>query len=134
MRSLVRDVRDAGWIVVTDQRVRLLKQDTFRRYAAVDLDLPLADVRYVRFRDRGPAKAPEIDVVTTKRDVTIKFESWAKEEPHRRKAEQFSDVLRSFMHIPVDEVPKVDIPELFVGGEASALGSSEVVAGCPKGS
>jgi hypothetical protein len=97
-----------------------MKQDAFRRYAAIDASFPLADIRYVRLRDRGRDKGPAIDLITREQDLTLKFYSWAKDGAGRRLAEQFADVLGTFMHIPAEEIPAVQVPELEAPADVAA--------------
>ncbi|TFD48560.1 hypothetical protein E3T46_15105 [Cryobacterium sp. Hh11] len=38
----------SGWVVVTDQRVLITKQDSLLRVGAIDTELVVDDIRYVR--------------------------------------------------------------------------------------
>lgn len=106
------DVRDAGWIALTDQRLLVMKQDSFRRLGVIDEAFDVTDIRYVRVRDQGRDKGPAFDLVTRDKDLTVKFHPWAKDGSQRRQAERFAAILSTFMHIPTSEVPDVRIPEL----------------------
>lgn len=108
-------VRDAGWVAVTNRRVLIAKQDSLRRLGAIDIELALDEIRYVRRPDRSD-KAPVLDIITTETNLTLKFHSWAKSGAHRTAAERFGELLASFMQLPASEVPRVQIPELAVRG------------------
>lgn len=102
---------DAGWIAITDRRVLVTKQDSLRRVGAIDIELNIDDIRYVRTPDRA-GKAPVVDVITQDTDLTLHFPAWAKNAPSRADAQRFGELLASYMHLPASEVPTVNSPEL----------------------
>ncbi|MFE1646192.1 hypothetical protein ACFM35_11480 [Microbacterium sp. P01] len=96
----------AGWVAITDRRVLVTKQDSLRRVGAIDIELDVDDIRYVRRPDRGD-KAPTVDVITKDSDLTLKFSSWAKNGEAREAANQMAELVASFMRLPEAEVPTV---------------------------
>lgn len=107
------DARDAGWLVVTDQRVLLTKQHALREVGSIEREIPVEDLRYVRLvpeRDKGA----RIFIATRADSHEVQFGSWTKEPGPREEAERFTQLLASFMAIPDSEVPRredlVDMP------------------------
>jgi len=113
------NLRDAGWVAVTNQRVLITKQDSMRRVGGVDISVPLEEVRYVR-RPNWADKAPTLDVITTDSNLTLKFDAWAKSAHHRADTERFCELVASFMHLPPAEVPTVNFDPERLAIEASA--------------
>lgn len=113
-------VRDAGWIAITDRRLLITKQDSLRRLGAIDIELDLDDLRYVRRHDRSD-KAPVLDVITRESSLTLKFHSWARSGEHRAEAQRLGELLASFMQLPAAEVPTVSIPELNAREDAQSI-------------
>lgn len=100
------------WIAVTDKRVLFMNPDDFRRYAAIDWQMSVQDIRFVRVRDRGKDKGPGIDLISKDKDITLEFRSWAKDGERARQAQRFGEVLATFMNLPPDEVPTTGVREL----------------------
>lgn len=123
------DAWSVSWVAVTDQRVLLMKPDDLKSHGLIEHEIPVDDIRYVRTRDGGAGKGPAINLITKDEGVTFEFGSWARAGERRRKAEEFGDVLRHFMHIPAQEVPTLRIPEL----EAPADGRGPRRADLPEG-
>jgi hypothetical protein len=94
----------AGWVAVTDRRILVTKQDSLRRVGAIDIELDVDDIRYVRRPDR-PDKAPVVDVVTKDADLTLRFPAWSKSGEAREEADRMAELVASFMHLPASEVP-----------------------------
>lgn len=109
-------VRDAGWVVITNRRVLITKQDSFRRRGVIDFQVSIDHIRYVRRPDRSD-KALAVEIITKDTDVRLKFPSWAKSGAHVAEAERFGELLASFMHLPPSEVPTVQTPELEASGD-----------------
>ncbi|WEV78808.1 hypothetical protein O9K63_03155 [Janibacter cremeus] len=97
------DPVDAGWILVTDTRILLAKQDEFRKYAQVRRSLANAEVRYVRLREASGRQGPQIDITLRDEDLTLKFPRWAAEEGSQHQVGAFADLLKAMMHIPEAE-------------------------------
>lgn len=118
-----------GWVVLTDRRLLITKQDSMRRTGGIDSSIPVADIRYVRRSDE-PGRAPVVEVITKHADVTVRFAGWARSGQARESAQEFSDLVASFMNLPVAEVPQraVKVPAL---GQQTTSGS-EVRAGLPR--
>jgi hypothetical protein len=94
----------AGWVAVTDRRVLVTKQDSFKRVGAIDIELDVEDIRCVRRPDRE-GKAPTVDVITKDTDLTLRFASWSKGGNARDSADRMGELVASFMHLPASEVP-----------------------------
>ena len=109
----------AGWVVVTDRRLLVTKQDSLRRVGAIDIELDVADIRYVR-RPKRRDKAPTVDVVTKDTDLTLQFPGWSKSGEPRDDADRMAELLASFMRLPASEVPTVSVVELVAAAIAPA--------------
>jgi hypothetical protein len=103
-----------GWVAVTDRRLLLTKQDSLRRVGAIDSEVSLADIRYVR-RSSIPERPPVVEVITKDGDVTLRFPAWAKAGALRQTAVDFGELIASFMNLPAEEVPEVHL--VTVSGE-----------------
>ena len=98
------DVRDAGWAVLTDERLLVTKQDTFRRLGTIDVAVPVEDVRFVRV-ERRRDKGAKLHVATKDANFEIVFRDWAARGRRKDSAQQFADAVASFMNLPADEIP-----------------------------
>lgn len=97
-----------GWVAVTDRRLLLTKQDSLKRVGAIDSEVSLADVRYVR-RSSAPERPPVVEVITKHGEITLRFPAWAKAGALRRTAVEFGELIASFMSLPAEEVPEVHL-------------------------
>jgi hypothetical protein len=112
-----------GWVAVTDRRLLLTKQDSLRRVGAVDSEVSLANIRYVR-RSSAPERPPVVEVITRDGDVTLRFPAWAKAGTLRRTAVEFGELVASFMNLPAEEVPEVHLATVSAQtGESRAGGA-----------
>lgn len=94
-----------GWVAVTDRRILITKQDSLRRTGAIDSAINVSDIRYVR-RSDDPGRAPVVEIITKHADMTVRFAAWAKSGASRAAAQQFGELVASFMNLPEAEVPK----------------------------
>lgn len=101
--SGILDVMDAGWVLVTDQRVLFAKQDDFKKYAAVERSLLCDQIRYVRLRERSGRQGRQIDIALRDEDLTLKFSRWATSDEWSAQVEEFADLLKAMMNIPEAE-------------------------------
>ncbi len=115
-------LRGAGWVAVTDRRILVTRQESLRRIGAIDIELNVDDIRYVRRPNRGD-RAPVLDVITKDASLTIQFPGWSKTTEHRTEAEQMGELVASFMHLPPSEIPSVRTR----GSEAATDGSAAAV-------
>ncbi|EAR24763.1 hypothetical protein A20C1_05766 [marine actinobacterium PHSC20C1] len=104
-------VLDAGWVVITGRRVLITRQDSLRRVGAIDTEIGVEDIRYVRRPDLGD-KAPTVEVITKDITLTSKFPSWSRTGKSRADAQRLGELVASFMHLPDSEVSKVGRSEL----------------------
>ena len=100
-----------GWVALTDRRLLLTKQDSLRRVGAIDSELSLANIRYVR-RSDPPERPPVVEIITKDADVTLRFPAWAKTGAARRSAAGFGELIASFMNLPAEEIPAVSLLEI----------------------
>jgi hypothetical protein len=107
-----------GWVAVTDRRLLLTKQDSLRRVGAIDSELSLANIRYVR-RSDAPERPPVVEIITKDADVTLRFPAWAKTGAARRSAAGFGELIASFMNLPAEEIPAVSLLEIAASDEGS---------------
>ena len=105
-----------GWVAVTDRRLLLTKQDSLRRVGAIDSELSLANIRYVR-RSDAPERPPVVEIITKDADVTLRFPTWAKTGATRRSAADFGELIASFMNLPAEEIPAVSLLEIAASDE-----------------
>lgn len=110
---------DAGWVAVTDRRVLITKQDSLRRVGAIDIEVNIDDIRYVR-RPEREGKALIVEVITKNTDLKLQFPAWSKSGQSRADAQSLGELVASLMSLPASEVPIVHSPELEVTGSASA--------------
>jgi hypothetical protein len=110
-----------GWVAVTDRRILVTKQDSLRRTGAIDSAIDVADIRYVR-RSDDPGRAPVVEIITKHADLTVRFAGWTKSGPARDAAQQFGELVASFMNLPESEFPRLSHPALAVAAERQALG------------
>lgn len=111
-----------GWVAVTDRRLLLTKQDSLRRVGAIDSEVSLADIRYVR-RSSAPERPPLVEVITKDADITLRFPAWAKAGASRQTAMEFGELIASFMNLPAKEVPEVHMIKVAADtGESHASG------------
>ncbi|TFD66084.1 hypothetical protein [Cryobacterium sp. Hh38] len=113
---------DSGWVVVTDQRVLITKQDSLRRVGAIDTELAVDDIRYVRRSDQTD-KATTVEVITKDITLTLKFPSWSKTGQSRTDAQRLGELVASYMRLPDSEVPKVERRELDAAVDQAANAS-----------
>ncbi|WP_105034774.1 hypothetical protein [Cryobacterium aureum] len=113
---------DSGWVVVTDQRVLITKQDSLRRVGAIDTELAVDDIRYVRRSDQSD-KATTVEVITKDITLTLKFPSWSKTGQSRTDAQRLGALVASYMRLPDSEVPKVERRELDAAVDQAANAS-----------
>jgi len=107
-----------GWVAVTDRRILVTKQESLRRVGAIDIELDVDDIRYVRRPDRGD-KPPVVDVITKDTDLTLEFPTWSKSGEARESADKMAELVASFMNLPESEVPSA--PDVEQGALAGRL-------------
>jgi hypothetical protein len=101
----------SAWVVITNRRLLVTRQDSLRQVGAIDISIGTRDIRYVR-RHSPANKAPSLDVITRNSSLTLQFPAWAKTGSARQDAGRLGELLASFMNLPDSEVPTVEPPEL----------------------
>lgn len=104
--------REASFAIVTDRRLLVASQGAFRRWGGIAVDVPLADIRYVRTREGSRSGAMRVDVVLKERDLTLSFRDWASDGVPLQQSARVAGLLASFMNLPSREVPTPDVPGL----------------------
>ena len=102
--------KESAWLVITSDRVLALRQDDFRRFAAIEREFPISDVRFVRLTERGRDRGPALELVMRESTLSAKFYEWAGKGEQRDQVEALTDVLRTVMHIPESELRNVSLP------------------------
>lgn len=118
------------WLVlaVTNERIILAKQKEFYNRGEIDGDIPLAQVRYVRYEPgsgRPNRSDARIDVTTADRDLRLKFAEWATDGWSRAQVDSLALLLRSQMRLPAAEVPKSPVEIAATGVDADATDQVE---------
>ena len=73
-----------------------------RRQGVVDREFSLADIRYVRFREREK-QGPTLDIITKDEDLNFTFDDWASSGPGLDSARRLGDILASAVNLPEQE-------------------------------
>ncbi|MFC6706676.1 hypothetical protein [Flexivirga alba] len=108
------------WLVlaVTNERVVVAKQKMFYARGEIVDDIPLSDLRYVRY-EPGSGKPnrseARMDITTAKGDLKLKFADWAAEGRSRKELDSLALLLQSQMTLPATEVP--GIPDAITASE-----------------
>ncbi|MCL0120876.1 hypothetical protein [Corynebacterium pygosceleis] len=92
----------AGFMVVTVSGLFLASRDSVLRNGVVDQRIPLADIRYVRFRERE-TDGPMLDIITRDRNIVLTFGKWAAGGGKLDAARRLAELLMAAMNVPVEE-------------------------------
>ncbi|MBM6980065.1 MAG: hypothetical protein I3J03_10180 [Actinomyces succiniciruminis] len=90
-----------GYLGVTPTRFFLASRSTLTKDGLIDDDFPLADVRYVRFR-QGEEGA-RIDVITKDENLAVDFADWAAAGEQGERLRRVADVLMTAANLPAEE-------------------------------
>lgn len=100
--NLGRLVGGNGYLGITPEHFFLSAQSSVRKQGIVDREFPLADIRYVRFRERGK-QGPALDIITKDEDLNLTFDDWASSAQGLHDAQRISDLLATAINMPEDE-------------------------------
>lgn len=100
--NLDRLVGDNAYLAITSESFFLSAQSSVRKQGIIDREYTLADVRYVRFRERGK-QGPALDIITKNEDLKLTFDDWASTGSGLEDARRFSDLLATAMNLPEEE-------------------------------
>lgn len=93
----------AGYLAVTSERILITGQKEFEKEGVISKQVPVTDIRYVRFKPGSGDATPTIDIATRDEDIHMSFGSWSRSPGARRDIAEVADVLRTFMNVPSDE-------------------------------
>ncbi len=90
-----------GYLGVTPTRFFLASRSTLTKDGLIDRDFPLADVRYVRYR-QGEDGA-RMDVITKDENLAVDFADWAAAGEQGERLRRVADVLMTAANLPEQE-------------------------------
>ncbi len=94
------------YLVVTDRRLIVAEKKELLETGLLLHDIPLADVRFVRFVPPADAKTNgRLDVITVGTNLSLGFEPWSAAGPASDEVADIVRLLKSFMNLPPAEVP-----------------------------
>jgi hypothetical protein len=103
------DARLQGWwsgsvyVAATDRRLLVAKQGDILDKGLIEQDIPLTEVRYVRYT-RGTRKdSPTLSVFTPADDLRFEFGSWAKGDSAQEPIDEFAQILTDAINVPETE-------------------------------
>ncbi|MEU8215616.1 hypothetical protein AB0C47_07590 [Micromonospora taraxaci] len=100
--NLDRLVGDDAYLGVTPTRLFISAQSAVRKQGTIERDFPLADVRYVRFRERDK-RGPVLDVITTDENIRLTFDDWAGSGNGLEDSRRLANLLAAAMDLPESE-------------------------------
>lgn len=92
-----------AYLGITSRRFFLTSQSALRNDGLIESQFALADIRYVRFREREK-QGPVIDVITADENVRFTLDSWAARDEGLMGAKRLANLLGAAMNLPADEV------------------------------
>ncbi|MFU8947548.1 hypothetical protein ACLRGF_12550 [Mycetocola zhadangensis] len=100
--NLDRLVGENAYIGVTPERFFISAQTAVRKQGMIEREFDLADVRYVRFREREK-QGPLLDIITTDENIKLTFDDWAAKGEGLSEARRFGNLLEAAMNLPESE-------------------------------
>ncbi|MET7709883.1 hypothetical protein [Micromonospora sp. NPDC005413] len=100
--NLDRLVGEDAYLGVTPARLFISTQSSVRKQGTIEREFPLADVRYVRFRERDK-RGPVLDVITTDENIRLTFDDWAGKGQGLDDARRLANLLAAAMDLPETE-------------------------------
>lgn len=100
--NLDRLIGDNGYLAVTTERVFLSSQNSVRKQGEIEQEFPLADIRYVRFREREK-QSPVLDIITVDENIRLTFDGWSAKGQGLERARRLGDLLTAAMNLPKAE-------------------------------
>lgn len=100
--NLDRLVADNAYLGVTPERFFISTQNAVRKQGTIDREFPLADIRYVRFRERDK-RGPVLDVITADENIRVTFDDWAGKGQGLDDACRLGNLLAAAMNLPESE-------------------------------
>ncbi|SDN58381.1 hypothetical protein SAMN05216355_10757 [Actinomyces ruminicola] len=90
-----------GYLGVTPTRFFLASRGALARDGLIEHDFPLADVRYVRYRQGGGR--PRLDIITKDENLAAHFADWAASGDPGERLRRVADVLMTAVNLPAEE-------------------------------
>ncbi|NUT04191.1 MAG: hypothetical protein HOV76_11985 [Hamadaea sp.] len=100
--DLDRIVGSDAYLGVTPERFFLSAQSAVRKQGTIEREYPLADIRYVRFRERDK-RGPVLDIITKDENIKLTFDDWAGKDQGLDDARRIGDLLAAAMNLPENE-------------------------------
>ncbi|MGZ0713117.1 hypothetical protein ACWPKO_32755 (plasmid) [Coraliomargarita sp. W4R53] len=97
-----RLVDNNAYLGVTPERIFLSAQNAIRKQGLIEREVPLSEIRYVRFREREK-QSPVLDIITTDENIRLTFDSWAVNGQGLDNARRLSNLLAAAMNLPESE-------------------------------
>ncbi|WP_339621330.1 hypothetical protein [uncultured Salinibacterium sp.] len=100
--NLDRLIGDSAYLGVTPDSFFISAQSAIRKQGAIDRQLPLSDIRYVRLRE-SEKQGPVLDIITADENIRLSFDSWANKGEGLDGARRIANLLAAAMDIPESE-------------------------------
>ncbi|WP_433352575.1 hypothetical protein ACQPYV_19680 [Micromonospora saelicesensis] len=100
--NLDRLVGEDAYLGVTPARLFISTQSSIRKQGVIEREFPLADVRYVRFRERDK-RGPVLDIITTDENIKLTFDDWAGKGQGLDDTRRLANLLAAAMDLPESE-------------------------------
>lgn len=100
--NLDRIVGENAYFGVTSDRFFISAQSAVRKQGTIEREFALADIRYVRFRERAK-QGPALDVITADENIKLTFDDWAGTGKGLADARRLSNLLAAAMNLPESE-------------------------------
>ncbi|MFY1615902.1 hypothetical protein [Micromonospora sp. WMMD736] len=100
--NLDRLVGDDAYLGVTPEQFFISAQSAVRKQGIIEREFPLADLRYVRFRERDK-RGPVLDVITTEENIRLTFDDWAGKGQGLDDTRRLANLLAAAMNLPEAE-------------------------------
>ncbi|MGC5307665.1 hypothetical protein [Micromonospora zamorensis] len=100
--NLDRLVGEDAYLGVTPARLFISAQSSVRKQGTIEREFPLADVRYVRFRERDK-RGPVLDIITVDENIRLTFDDWAGKGQGLNDTRRLANLLAAAMDLPETE-------------------------------
>ncbi|WP_327040889.1 hypothetical protein OG400_25985 [Micromonospora ureilytica] len=97
--NLDRLVGEDAYLGVTPARLFISTQSAIRKQGVIEREFPLADVRYVRFRERDK-RGPVLDIITTDENIKLTLDDWAGKGQGLDDSRRLANLLAAAMDLP----------------------------------
>lgn len=101
--NLDRLIGDNAYLGITSSSIFVSSQASVRKQGEIERIFPLADIRYVRFRERE-RQSPVLDIITVDENIRLTFDGWSTKGAGLDRARRLGNVLASAMQLPEEEI------------------------------